>query len=114
MTQMRIVRTRQLLASREAMSDDVVEIRGQEVALFREGPDGPRLDRKVHLSDFLQAVASTHPGPMKDRSLFLPGGTRLAQVRGASTILVIEQPPRVRQVRWTNESKLDVVRNAQS
>jgi len=85
------------------MSDDVVEIRGQEVALFREGPDGSRLDRKVHLSDFLQAVASTHPGAMKDRSLFLPGGTRLVQVRGASTVLVIEQPPQVRQVRWTDE-----------
>ncbi len=85
------------------MSDDVVEIRGQRVALFREEPDGRRLDRKVHLSDFLQAVVSAHPGPMKDRYLFLPGGTRLAQVRGASTILVIEQPPQVRQVRWSTE-----------
>lgn len=86
-----------------AMSDDVVEIRGQKVALYRDGPDGPRLDRKVHLGDFLQAVASTHPGPMKDRYLFLPSGTRLVQVKGASTILVIEQPPQVRQIRWSNE-----------
>lgn len=85
------------------MSDDVVEIRGQSVALFREGPDGRRMDRTVHLGDFLQAVVSSHPGPMKDRYLFLPGGTRLVQVKGASTILVIEQPPQVRQIRWSNE-----------
>lgn len=85
------------------MSDDIVEIRGQKVALYREGPDGHRVDRKVHLSDFLQAVASTHPGPMKDRFLFLPGGTRLVQVKGASTILVIEQPPQVRQIRWSHD-----------
>ncbi len=85
------------------MSDDVVEIRGQRVALFREGPDGRRLDRTVHLGDFLQAVVSSHPGPMKDRYLFLPGGTRLVQAKGASTILVIEQPPQVRQIRWSNE-----------
>jgi hypothetical protein len=84
------------------MSDDVVEIRGQQVTLFREGPDGRRLDRRVHLADFLQAVASSHPGPMKDRYLFLPLGTRLARVRGASTVLVIEQPPQVRQIRWSN------------
>jgi hypothetical protein len=35
------------------MSEDVVEIRGKKVALFREGPDGRRLDRRVHLSDLL-------------------------------------------------------------
>jgi hypothetical protein len=86
-----------------AMSDDMIEIRGQSVSLYRDGPDGPRLDREVHLGDFLQAVASTHPGPMKDRNLFLPGGTRLVQIKGASTILVIEQPPQVRQIRWSNE-----------
>jgi len=86
------------------MSDDVVQIRGQEVTPFREGPDGRRPNRKVHLSDFLCVVASTHSGSMKDCDLFLPGGgTRLVQVKGVSTILVIEQPPQVRQVRWSNE-----------
>jgi hypothetical protein len=85
------------------MSEDVVEIRGKKVALFREGPDGRRLDRRVHLSDLLQAIISNHPGPMKDRCLFVPSGTRLVQVKGASTILVIEQTPQIRLIRWSHD-----------
>jgi hypothetical protein len=55
----------------------------------------------VTLRDLLEGIASSMDTSQRDRTMFLPSGTRYVKVRGASTGLVIELPPEVRRVTWS-------------
>ncbi len=78
------------------MANEVIEIQGGLVRLFRVDAEGRRLlDRQVSLRSLADALAGRGPWPE-----ILPPGTRLAMARGPSLVMAIEQAPQVRRVEW--------------
>lgn len=83
------------------MADDIIEIRDQIVRLFRKPFKGRRkLDREAPLAAFLGELGSMAYSHVRDRSPLLPPGTRLAVIRGLTTLLAVEQPPQLRRLLW--------------
>jgi hypothetical protein len=83
------------------MADDIIEIRDKEVRLYRKPTKGRRkLDRSVSLSSFLGELSASAYTHVRDSSPLLPQGTRLAMIRGLTTMLAVEQAPQVRRLLW--------------
>ena len=77
-----------------------IEIRGNKVSLYRDGTP-PTVDREVPLEDFLREVAASVRRPGRGHHLLLSPGTRIAKLDGAANALCVEQPPQLRQIRWS-------------
>ncbi len=76
-----------------------IQIEGEVARLLRPGGDGRMtVEREVRLADLTAALADGHPA---DRTPVLPEGTRLFARWRHTAVLVIEEPPRVRRVRWS-------------
>ncbi len=76
-----------------------IQIAGEAARLLRPaGADGMRVEREVRLADLTAALADGHQA---DRTPVLPEGTRLFARWRHTAVLVIEEPPRVRRVRWS-------------
>ncbi|MFQ5881183.1 MAG: hypothetical protein ACE5I9_01740 [Candidatus Methylomirabilales bacterium] len=88
------------------MGDEILEIVGDRAHLYRLNPGGERRhDRQVALRDLLGEIASSAYNPQRDATLFLPAGTRYLKMREASLGLVVELPPEIRRVGWS-ETKM--------
>lgn len=77
-----------------------IEVRGNKVALYRDGTP-PKVDREVPLEDFLRAVTASVRRPRRGHHLLLPPGTRIVKLEGTVNALCIEQPPQLRVIRWS-------------
>lgn len=76
-----------------------IQIEGEVARLFRPaGERGMTVEREVRLADLTAALADGHQA---DRTPVLPEGTRLFARWRHTAVLVIEEPPRVRRVRWS-------------
>ncbi|HYL82463.1 MAG TPA: hypothetical protein VEU07_16715 [Candidatus Acidoferrum sp.] len=76
-----------------------VRIDGERVRLVRAGGDGREVVRReVLLSELAEALAAHLRA---DRTPILPAGTRLYVRWRHTAVLVIEEPPRVRRLRWS-------------
>ncbi len=83
------------------MTDEVetIQIVGEVARLLRPAGEGRvAVDREVRLADLAEALAT---GQRMDRTPLLPGGTRLFARWRHTAVLVIEEPPRVRHLRWS-------------
>jgi hypothetical protein len=83
------------------MTDEVesIQIEGQVARLLRPAGDGRMaVEREVRLADLAGALAEGHRA---DRTPILPEGTRLFARWRHTGVLVIEEPPRVRRLRWS-------------
>lgn len=76
--------------------DDMIEIRGQSVAFRR----GPKVVLEVGLPEFLASLSMQGSTATSPDGSPLPDGVRFVQRRGHATVVVVELPPQVRQVRW--------------
>jgi hypothetical protein len=78
---------------------ECIQIQGAVASLLRTGGgDQATVERRVRLAD----LASSLMGGLRDgRTPVLPEGTRLYAQWRHTTVLAIEQPPRVRHVRWS-------------
>lgn len=79
---------------------DIVEISGSEVILRR----GLSTVMKVGLADFVRTLAQQMDTSALPDGSPLPDSVRFVHSRGNSTVLVMELPPQVRQVRWISSS----------
>jgi len=76
-----------------------IQIEGEVARLLRPGGDGRMsVEREVRLADLTAALADGHQA---DRTPVLPEGTRLFARWRHTAVLVVEEPPRVRRVRWS-------------
>jgi len=76
-----------------------IQIEGEVARLLRPGGDGRMtVEREVRLADLTAALADGHQA---DRTPVLPEGTRLFARWRHTAVLVIEESPRVRRVRWS-------------
>jgi hypothetical protein len=76
-----------------------IQIEGEVVRLLRPtGEGGMAVEREVRLADLTAALAEGH---RMDRTPLLPEGTRLFARWRHTAVLVIEEPPRVRRLRWS-------------
>ncbi len=76
-----------------------IQIEGEVVRLLRPAGEGRvAVEREVRLADLTQALAS---GLRDDRTPLLPEGTRLFARWRHTSVLVIEETPRVRHMRWS-------------
>ena len=76
-----------------------IHIEGEVARLLRPAGDGRMaVEREVRLSDLAGAVAEGH---RTDRTPMLPEGTRLYARWRHTAVLVMEEPPRVRRLRWS-------------
>lgn len=83
-----------------AAGENIIEISGSEALLKR----GPSTVMKVLLADFIRAVAQQQDMSALPDGSPLPDSVRFVQRRGSSTVLVMELPPQIRQVRWLSTS----------
>jgi hypothetical protein len=77
-------------------SDDIIEIRGQSVALRR----GPKVVMEVGLPEFIANLSQQESLATFPDGSPLPDGVRYLRHRGHATVVVLELSPQVRQVRW--------------
>jgi hypothetical protein len=78
---------------------EYIQIEGEAARLLRPaGAGGMRVEREVRLADLTAALAD---GQQADRTPVLPEGARLFARWRHTAVLVIEEPPRVRRVRWS-------------
>jgi len=78
---------------------ECIQIEGEVARLLRPAGDGRMaVEREVSLADLVGAMAGGQPG---DRTPILPEGTRLFARWRHTAALVIQEPPRVRRVRWS-------------
>ncbi len=76
-----------------------IHIEGGVARLLRPaGEGGMAVEREVRLADLTEALAD---GQQADRTPVLPEGTRLFARWRHTAVLVIEEPPRIRRVRWS-------------
>ncbi len=76
-----------------------IQIEGQVARLLRPADDGRLVvDREVPLADLAGALAEGH---RVDRTPLLPEGTRLYARWRHTAVLVIQEPPRIRRLRWS-------------
>lgn len=76
-----------------------IQIEGEVARLLRPGGgDGMTVEREVRLADLTAKLADGH---QMDRTPLLPEGTRLFARWRHTAVLVIEEPPRVRRLRWS-------------
>jgi hypothetical protein len=76
-----------------------IRIEAEAVRLLRPaGEGGLAVEREVRLADLTAALADGHQA---DRTPVLPEGSRLFARWRHTTVLVIEEAPRVRRVRWS-------------
>lgn len=76
-----------------------IQIEGEVARLLRPGGDGRMtVEREVRLADLTATLANGYPA---DRTPVLPEGTRLFARWRHTAVLVIEEPPRVRRIRWS-------------
>jgi hypothetical protein len=76
-----------------------IRIEGSLARLLRPAGEAPlQVEREVRLADLVAALAE---GNRMERTPLLPGGTRLFARWRHTSVLVIEEPPRVRRVRWS-------------
>ena len=76
-----------------------IQIEGEAARLLRPaGEGGMAVEREVRLVDLTAALADGHQA---DRTPVLPEGTRLFARWRHTAVLVIEEPPQVRRVRWS-------------
>jgi hypothetical protein len=76
-----------------------IQIEGEAARLLRPvGGEGMAVEREVRLADLTAALADGHQA---DRTPVLPEGTRLFARWRHTAVLVIEEAPRVRRVRWS-------------
>ena len=82
-----------------------IRIQGERVRLVRPAEDGREVvGREVLLADLAEALA----GRLRaDRTPVLPTGTRLYVRWRHTAVLVIEEPPRVRGLRWSAKTLKD-------
>jgi hypothetical protein len=79
--------------------DESIRIEGERARLLRPGGDGRELvGREVLLTDLAEALAAHLRA---DRTPILPVGTRLYVRWRHTAVLVMEEPPRVRCLRWS-------------
>jgi len=78
---------------------DSIRIEGERARLVRPGGDGGEvIGREVLLTDLAEALAARLRA---DRTPILPAGTRLYARWRHTAVLAIEEPPRVRCLRWS-------------
>jgi len=76
-----------------------IQIEGEIARLLRPAGAGRvAVDREVRLADLAEALAASH---RMDRTPLLPAGTRLFARWRHTAVLVIEETPRVRHLRWS-------------
>jgi hypothetical protein len=76
-----------------------IQIEGEVARLLRPAGDGRlTVEREVRLAELAAALAEGHRA---DRTPLLPEGTRLFARWRHTAVLVIEEPPRVRRLRWS-------------
>jgi hypothetical protein len=76
-----------------------IQIEGEVARLLRRAEDGRMaVDREVRLAELAAVLAE---GRRMERTPLLPEGTRLFARWRHTAVLVIEEPPRVRRVRWS-------------
>ena len=76
-----------------------IQIEGEVARLLRPTGEGEMMvEREVRLADLAAAFAE---GQRMERTPLLPTGTRLFARWRHTSVLVIEEPPRVRRVRWS-------------
>ncbi len=76
-----------------------IQIEGEVARLLRPTGDGRMaVEREVCLADLAGALAEGHPA---DRTPMLPEGARLFARWRHTAVLVIQEPPRVRRLRWS-------------
>ena len=81
---------------------DSIQIEGEVARLLRPaGEGGMAVEREVRLAELTAALADGHQA---DRTPVLPEGTRLFARWRHTAVLVIEELPRVRRVRWSAKS----------
>ncbi len=81
--------------------DDTIQIEGTAVRLYRRGRDGTQvLSREAKVGDLVRALGARGRVPL------LPPGTRWAQQMGKALAIVVEHPPQVRAMRWTDDTKV--------
>jgi hypothetical protein len=78
---------------------ELIQIEGEVARLLRPVGDGQMaVEREVRLADLVGVLAGGQP---VDRTPILPEGTRLFAQWRHTTVLVIQEPPRVRRLRWS-------------
>jgi len=76
-----------------------IQIEGEVARLLRPAGDGGMtVEREVRLADLTAKLADGHQA---DRTPLLPEGTRLFARWRHTAVLVIEESPRVRRLRWS-------------
>ncbi len=78
-----------------------IRIEGDAARLLRPGAGGVVVAREVRLADLAAACADAS---RMERTPLLPAGTRLFTRWRHTTVLAIEEPPRVRRVRWSGKT----------
>jgi hypothetical protein len=79
-----------------------IQIEGEVARLFRPAGDGrAAVEREVRVAELAEALAARMRA---DRTPLLPEGTRLYAGWRHTTVLVIEETPRVRRLRWSSKT----------
>lgn len=86
------------------MESEQVLLTAFHAELLRPGPTGPTLERRVALSEMLDAFAGAVRQAGFETPL-LPAGVRMWRQAGGHTVVVFEQPPQVRRVHWVNDGE---------
>lgn len=82
-----------------------IRIEGEVARLLRPGSDGREAAaREVRVADLAEALATRLRA---DRTPILPTGTRLYVRWRRTMVLAIEEPPRVRRLRWSAKTLKD-------
>ena len=82
------------------MGQELIEIEGEEVRLYLDGAGERRLDRRVGVERLVDAIARMDREVRGERTPLLAPGVLYFEQRGPKTVVVVQQPPRVRRVRW--------------
>ncbi len=78
---------------------ECIQIEGEVARLLRPAGDGRMVvEREVRLADLVGALTEGH---RPDYTPMLPEGTRLFARWRHTAVLVIQEPPRVRRLRWS-------------
>lgn len=80
--------------------EELIEIEGDEVRLYLDDVEARRLDRRVAVDHFVDEIARLAREVRGERTPLLAPGVLYFEQRGPKTVVVVQQPPQVRRVRW--------------
>lgn len=87
------------------MPQEVLEARGEYIRLLSvDGAEELTCTRQVPIKAFLRTLADRAVSAAGLQTPLLAPGTRLVSTRGTKTVVVVEQAPQVRPVRWINDT----------